>query len=164
MCCDSPWVTTISCFIQNAASPQLINAHVPINDSHKTPSRPRLIPSHGQKKKKEEEKKRCCQTLPPGAADKLQGNQVNTGSTNTGTRFHRNCQKKQIYNMYEVVTSLLYHLWPSSFQVFPVFFHHQVLANIDWSGKYCCYCNRISLCGSSTLPITSLTLLCLCDH
>lgn len=49
VCCDSPWVTTISCFIHNAASPQLINAYLTINDSHKTPSRLWLIPSHGQK-------------------------------------------------------------------------------------------------------------------
>ncbi len=35
--------------------------------------------------------------------------------------------------MYEVVTSLLNHLWLTSFQVF---FLHQVLASIDGQGKY----------------------------
>lgn len=59
VCCDSPWVTTISCFIHNAALPQLINVRLPINGSHKTPTRLWLMPPHGQKKK---EKKNNPQT------------------------------------------------------------------------------------------------------
>lgn len=47
VCCDSPWVATISCFIHNVAFTQLINARLPINDSHKTPSGLRLAPSCG---------------------------------------------------------------------------------------------------------------------
>lgn len=53
-----------------------------------------------------------------------------------------NCKKFQFENtatarltMYEVVTSLLYHRWRTSFQVF-IFSPHQVLAGIDWPGKY----------------------------
>lgn len=58
MCCDSPWVTTISCFIHNVAFPWLINACLPINDPHKTPSRLWLIWSHGHNKRKKKKKKK----------------------------------------------------------------------------------------------------------
>lgn len=74
VCCDSPWVTSISHFIHDSASPQLISVCLPINCSHKTP--PRLWLRHGGGGES------SCQILsqPQGATDKMQDNQERAGS------------------------------------------------------------------------------------
>lgn len=156
VCCDSPWVTTISCFIHNVAFPRLINARPAINDSHKTPSRLWLLPFSRPKK---------------GRAVKLHFNPQEKARRVTSVAMVRRkklqscCQtNKRLICMrsrphYCTTTGPLH----SSF-LFLVYFSSPGIGKYRLAGEVCCYFNSILLCGSSKLSIIALARLSVCDR
>lgn len=139
MCCDSPWVTTISCFIHNAASPQLIRVKLRsmILIKHHTGFGLYLLTAK-ETKKKGVVKLHC---NPQELQTSCRAEKVHTGSWMCWKWIVRNVNltnaaaKLTTCNMNEAVTSLLWHLWPTRLQVVFFFFSRQVLADIDQQGN-----------------------------
>lgn len=74
---------------------------------------------------------------------------------------------EQAFNMYEVVTSLLYHrrvLLDSDVSFFRVYFSSPGIGKYRPAREVCCYCNGILCRGSSGLSITPVTRLPARNH